>query len=111
MTCVQPDGRFGAVDINTENNVVNSFMEKPKGDGSWINGGFFVCQPEGFDYITEGDGTVFEQGPLQNLARDGELYSYKHDGFWYAMDTVHDRNVLSEQWQNNSAPWKVWDDK
>lgn len=106
MTSVQPDGRFGAIEI--EGNMITQFLEKPKGDGSWINGGFFVCQPEVFDYITGGDGTVFEQEPLQNLAQAGELYSYKHRGFWKCMDTLKDKHDLEAMLESNTAKWKSW---
>jgi glucose-1-phosphate cytidylyltransferase len=108
MTSAQPDGRFGALDIASDNKV-QKFQEKPKGDGSWINAGFFVCEPGVFDYITQGDATVFEQQPLKKLAKNGEIYTYKHDGFWMPMDTLRDKNVLSEKWDNNDAPWKTWD--
>lgn len=107
MTSAQPDGRFGA--LNIENNgQVTHFLEKPKGDGGWINAGFFICEPKVFDYITEGDSTVFEQTPLQNLARDGEIFTYKHDGFWKPMDTLRDKQELQKLWENKRAPWKVW---
>ena len=106
MTSVQPDGRFGAIEI--EGDKITNFLEKPKGDGSWINGGFFVCQPAVFDYIKEGDSTIFEQAPLQELARDGELYSYKHNGFWKCMDTLKDKNDLDAMLQSNEAKWKSW---
>ncbi|EKO3823523.1 glucose-1-phosphate cytidylyltransferase [Vibrio harveyi] len=106
MTSVQPDGRFGAIEIEGER--ITQFLEKPKGDGSWINGGFFVCEPEVFDYITEGDSTVFEQAPLQNLAAAGELYSYKHHGFWKCMDTLKDKNDLEAMLKSNTAKWKSW---
>ena len=108
MTSAQPDGRFGALDIASDNKV-QEFQEKPKGDGSWINAGFFVCEPGVFNYITQGDSTVFEQKPLKNLAKNGEIYTYKHDGFWMPMDTLRDKNVLSEKWDNDDAPWKTWD--
>jgi glucose-1-phosphate cytidylyltransferase len=108
MTSAQPDGRFGALDISTDNKV-NEFQEKPKGDGSWINAGYFVCEPKILDYITIGDTTVFEQEPLRNLAKDGEIYTYKHDGFWMPMDTLRDKNLLNELWNNNKAKWKMWD--
>ena len=108
MTSAQPDGRFGALEIS-ENNQVNEFKEKPKGDGSWINAGFFVCEPKVFDYITEGDNTVFEQKPLQNLAKDGEIFTYKHDGFWMPMDTLRDKMKLNEMCKKDEAPWMVWD--
>ena len=108
MTSAQPDGRFGALDISSDSRV-NNFQEKPKGDGSWINAGFFVCEPGVFDYITQGDSTVFEQDPLQNLAEDGEIYTYKHHGFWMPMDTLRDKNVLSDMWDKGVSPWKTWD--
>jgi len=108
MTSAQPDGRFGALDILPDSRV-NNFQEKPRGDGSWINAGFFVCEPGVFDYITQGDSTVFEQDPLQNLAEDGEIYTYKHHGFWMPMDTLRDKNVLSDMWDKGVSPWKTWD--
>jgi glucose-1-phosphate cytidylyltransferase len=108
MTSAQPDGRFGALDINGDNKV-NEFQEKPKGDGSWINAGFFVCEPKVLDYITNGDSTVFEQEPLRNLAKDGEIFTYKHDGFWMPMDTLRDKNILNELWNQKKARWKMWD--
>ena len=107
MTSVQPEGRFGALEF-AENNRIAAFREKPKGDGSWINGGFFVCQPEVFDYIQDGDETIFEQGPLDKLAADGKMYSYKHSGFWKCMDTLRDKNKLNSMWDSGEHPWKVW---
>lgn len=109
MTSVQPSGRFGALNIN-ENGMITSFKEKPKGDGAWINGGFFVCEPEVFNYIEAGnDNEIFERRPLENIARDGGLMAYKHHGFWRPMDTLRDKIELDEMWQSDSAPWKVWD--
>ena len=107
MTSAQPEGRFGALNIE-EDNKVTHFLEKPKGDGGWINAGFFICEPKVFDYITEGDSTIFEQAPLQNLARDGEIFTYKHEGFWKPMDSLKDKNDLNKLWDTNKAPWKVW---
>lgn len=107
MTSAQPDGRFGALGI-TESNMVEAFKEKPKGDGNWVNAGFFVCEPSVFDYIQGGDETVFEQEPLSNLAQDGELYTFKHEGFWKPMDSLKDKNDLNKLWDQNAAPWKVW---
>ena len=107
MTSAMPDGRFGALNI-VENNRVIDFLEKPKGDGSWINAGFFICEPVVFSYITDGDSTVFEQAPLQNLAKDGELFAYKHEGFWKPMDTLRDKQLLQIMWDEKKAPWKVW---
>jgi glucose-1-phosphate cytidylyltransferase len=106
MTSVLPEGRFGALDID-ESLKVNSFQEKPKGDGSWINGGFFVCQPEVFNYI-EGDKTIFEKDPLEKLAKDNQLYTFKHHGFWKPMDTQRDQNQLEKLIDNNKAPWIKW---
>jgi glucose-1-phosphate cytidylyltransferase len=108
MTSTQPAGRFGALDID-ESNQVNVFKEKPKGDGSWINAGYFVCEPKVFDYIMSGDSIVFEQEPLQNIAKEGELMTFKHNGFWKPMDSLKDKNDLNTLWDNNNAPWKVWD--
>ena len=105
MTAVQPAGRFGALDINS--NLVNEFVEKPAGDGNWINGGFMVCEPEVLDLI-ESDSTVFEKDPLQTLAKDGELSAFKHDGFWQCMDTLRDKTALNKLWDENQAPWKIW---
>ena len=107
MTAVQPEGRFGSLQINQEEKVT-SFQEKPKGDGSWINAGFFVCQPEVFDYIKEGDKTIFERSPLESLANDEQLYTYKHKGFWKPMDTLRDKTQLEEMIDQNTAPWIKW---
>lgn len=107
VTAVQPSGRFGAMNILNDY-MVDSFMEKPKGDGAWINGGFFVCQPQVFDYIKEGDATVFERAPMEGLARDNQMAAFKHCGFWKPMDTLRDKNELEQNWKNNTAPWKIW---
>jgi glucose-1-phosphate cytidylyltransferase len=106
VTAVQPAGRFGALEI--ENNQIKKFQEKPKGDGSFINGGFFVLSPKILDYIKEGDSTIWEQSPLKNLAADGELMSYKHSGFWQPMDTLRDKNYLEDLWHQKKAPWRIW---
>ena len=108
MTSAQPDGRFGALDIN-ENDKVVAFKEKPKGDGSWINAGYFVCQPEVLDYIPQGDDVVLEQEPLKNLAKDGQIYTYKHNDFWMPMDSLRDKIKLDEMCESQDAPWMVWD--
>ncbi|MBY0424046.1 MAG: glucose-1-phosphate cytidylyltransferase [Cytophagales bacterium] len=105
LTAIQPEGRYGALEFGEENSI-KSFLEKPKGDGSWINGGFFVCQPEVMDYI-EGDQTIFEREPIENLAKSSQLVSYKHEGFWHCMDTLRDKNKLDELW-NTDPQWKVW---
>jgi glucose-1-phosphate cytidylyltransferase len=107
ITSVQPEGRFGALDIN-EDNKVTAFLEKPKGDGSWINGGFFVCNPNIFKYLTKGDATIFERLPLESLAKEGELHAFKHTGFWKPMDTLRDKNQLNTMWESGCAPWKKW---
>lgn len=106
LTAVQPPGRFGALEFK-DNGTVHSFQEKPHGDGSWINGGFFVLEPSVLDRI-EGDHTIWEQEPLASLARDGQLAAYKHHGFWQPMDTLRDRVHLEELWASGKAPWKVW---
>ena len=106
MTAVQPAGRYGALDIKDDDSIL-SFKEKPKGDGAWINGGFFVCRSEVLRYI-DGDSTTFEQEPLINLATDGELMSFKHEGFWEPMDTLRDKTHLCELWNQGKAPWKNW---
>jgi len=106
MTAVQPAGRYGALNIR-ENGVVSDFMEKPKGDGSWINGGFFVCEPEVLDTIDDNT-TVFEEEPLTQLANNNELVAYKHHSFWECMDTLRDKNNLCRLWDEQRAPWKNW---
>ena len=106
VTTVQPSGKFGAVEMDA-NNAVLSFLEKPKGDGAWINGGFFVCQPEVFNYLTN-DTTVFEQEPMEKLANSGNMMAFKHEGFWRPMDTLKDKNDLNALWNQHQAPWKVW---
>lgn len=106
LSTVQTTQRFGVIDI-TEDGKINSFREKANVDGSAINGGFMVLQPEIFDYI-EGDKTVFEKEPLEALAKDGQLMAYKHNGFWQCMDALRDKNQLEEMWESGNAPWKVW---
>lgn len=106
MTSVQPEGRFGAIEISPDN-LVSNFHEKPKGDGAWINAGFFVCQPEVLHYI-DGDETIFEKEPLKRLAAEDQLVTYKHDGFWKCMDTQRDKTQLNELWESGTASWKSW---
>ena len=106
LTATLPAGRFGALDIDASNRIL-SFKEKPAGDGSWINGGFFVVEPKILDLIG-GDDTVFERGPLEMAAQQGELVAFRHDGFWYAMDSLRDKNHLESLWQSGKAPWKLW---
>jgi glucose-1-phosphate cytidylyltransferase len=105
MTAIQPTGRFGSLDIHS--NIVKKFIEKPAGDGSWINGGFMVCEPSIFDLIDNNE-TIFEQAPLQILSNQGELMAFKHTGFWQCMDTLRDKFALNDLWERNAAPWKTW---
>jgi glucose-1-phosphate cytidylyltransferase len=107
LTAVQPSGRFGIIDID-EADGIRSFSEKPRGDGSWINGGFFVIEPAFFDYL-EDDTTVLEKSPLEKAAKDGELKAYKHYGFWQAMDKLSDKLQLESLWESGKAAWKMWD--
>lgn len=105
VTATFPPGRFGALDI--QENRVRSFQEKPKGDGAMINGGFFLLSPRVLDYLID-DNTVWEQQPLQQLAAEGELMAYQHNGFWQPMDTLRDKTFLEELWTSGKAPWKTW---
>ena len=105
VTAVQPPGRFGAMSMDGQ--LVDAFEEKPRGDGAWMNGGFFVLSPEVGRYLT-GDETVWEQEPLRSLARDRQLASYRHDGFWHPMDTLRDRNELQQLWDRGDPPWRSW---
>jgi glucose-1-phosphate cytidylyltransferase len=107
LTSVQPSGRFGSIEI-ASNGTVKSFNEKPAGDGAWINGGFFVMEPGVFDYLTDGDTTVLERKPLERLAETGQLNAYKHRGFWRPMDTLRDKNELTDMWATEKAPWALW---
>ena len=109
MTAIQPGGRFGTMDIDS-NNVIERFSEKRKEDGGWINGGYMVIEPQVIDYI-DGDSTVFEKEPLERLAAEGQLQAYKHGGFWQCMDTLRDKTYLEKLLDENKAPWKVWDRK
>jgi glucose-1-phosphate cytidylyltransferase len=106
LTSTQPSGKFGALGLQGGNRV-ESFLEKPRGDGSWINAGFFVLEPQVLDLI-DSDATVFEKEPLENLASGGDLMAFKHNDFWQPMDTLRDKNHLEELWKNGSAPWKLW---
>lgn len=106
VTAAQPGGRFGALNIQ-EDGHVSDFKEKPRGDGGWVNAGFFVMQPEIFDYIA-GDDTLLEREPMEQLARDREITAYKHQGFWQPMDTLRDKNLLESSWRSGNAPWKLW---
>jgi len=107
ITAVQPPGRFGALAFDGDADIVSSFQEKPQGDGAWINGGFFVLEPNVFEFI-ENDNVLWEKQPLSNLSGDGQLVAYRHEGFWKPMDTLRDKMELEEQWSKGSALWKVW---
>jgi glucose-1-phosphate cytidylyltransferase len=107
LTAVQPPGRFGAISLSQEQTKISQFHEKPEGDGAWINGGYFVLEPEVIDYIKD-DTTVWEQEPLQKLAHSDQLSAFRHAGFWQPMDTLRDKKYLEGMWQENKAPWKVW---
>ena len=107
LTAVQVAGRFGALAIDEQGRVPN-FEEKPLDERSWVNGGFFVCQPEVFDYIGTGEQVVFEREPLEKLAREGQLVAYKHRGFWQCMDTQRDKELLNRMWAQGEAPWATW---
>ena len=105
MSAVQPGGRWGSLEMN--GTKVTTFLEKPVGDGAWINGGFFVLSPKVLEYI-EGDETAWEREPLERLAREGNLNAYKHTGFWQPMDTLRDKKQLEDLWEGGKAPWKKW---
>ena len=106
LTATYPPGRFGAIDI--QNHQVMSFKEKPKGDGAFVNGGFFVLSPKVLSYL-KSDAAIWEQEPLMQLAADGELMAFQHQGFWQPMDTLHDKQVLENLWTSGQAPWKKWE--
>jgi glucose-1-phosphate cytidylyltransferase len=108
MTVAQPSGRFGIVDIDKESNLIKNFYEKPKGDGYWINGGFFVLSPDVIKYISD-DKTVWEREPMEQLAEEGSLAAFHHHGFWQPMDTLRDKVYLEELWSSGKAPWKQWE--
>jgi glucose-1-phosphate cytidylyltransferase len=106
MTAVRPPARFGHLQLDGER--VAEFSEKPQTGEGWINGAFFVLEPQIFDYITDGDLTHFERGPLENLAADGQLMAYRHESFWQCMDTIRDKRYLEQLWESDQAPWKTW---
>ncbi|MFH1541280.1 MAG: glucose-1-phosphate cytidylyltransferase [Elusimicrobiota bacterium] len=108
LTAVQIAGRFGALDIDKKDEV-KSFLEKPKGEKSWINSGFFVLEPEIFKFIKQGDSTIWEREPLENLAKLKQLHAYKHTGFWKCMDTLRDKIELEKLWKSEKIPWKLWE--
>ena len=105
ITACQPPGKFGILDI--KGSRVTQFIEKPKGDGNWVNGGYFVLEPSIFDYI-ENDTTVWEQEPLQKLTKEGKVSAFKHDGFYQPMDTIYEKKILEKIWNSNNPKWKVW---
>jgi glucose-1-phosphate cytidylyltransferase len=105
VTAVQPPGRFGMLEI--QNDEIQKFVEKPAGDGGWINGGFFVLEPDVFDYIQD-ENTIWEREPLEKLAKENQLSAFKHYDFWQPLDTLRDKNVLEDLWNSGNAPWKVW---
>ena len=107
ITAVRPPGRYGALKFGL-NDLVTNFHEKPDGDGSWINGGFFILNPKVIDLI-KGDDVAWENEPLNDLAKNNQLYAYKHNGFWQPMDTLREKNMLNEFWNKNKAPWKIWE--
>lgn len=107
LVAAQPGGKYGALSLG-EDNAVEAFAEKPRGDNRWINGGFFVLSPKVGRYIQD-DATIWEREPLESIAREGEIQAFRHEGFWQPMDTVHDRTVLEQLWASGRAPWKVWE--
>jgi len=107
LTAVKPPGRFGAITLHAGQDHIDTFNEKPEGDGSWINGGFFVIDPKALDYIDD-DQTIWEREPLERLAREGQLTAYRHSGFWQPMDTLRDKVLLEKLWASGEAPWKIW---
>jgi glucose-1-phosphate cytidylyltransferase len=107
LTAVKPSGKFGMLSIEADEGI-SRFQEKPDGDGGWINGGFFVMEPEVFEYLQDGDKTVLEREPLERLAQNGRLGAYKHEGFWRSMDTLKDKNDLTELWRAENASWALW---
>jgi glucose-1-phosphate cytidylyltransferase len=106
MTAIKPEGRFGALEFSS-NHQINSFIEKPKGDGSWINGGFFVCENKIFNYLKD-DKTILEKEPFEKMALAQEMFAYLHEGFWKCMDTLRDKQMLNQMWESNQAKWKSW---
>ena len=108
MTTVQPEGRFGSVDIDSDG-LINDFQEKPPGDNTWINGGFMICEPEVTNYIHQGDDSIFEKEPLESIARAGQLRAYQHNGFWKCMDTLRDKVMLNSIWNEGNPKWKTWE--
>ena len=109
MSTIQPQSRYGTIDFEKDGQLVKSFEEKPEGESGWINGGFFVCEPKVFDYISNSSKCIFEREPLEKMSSDEKLFAYKHEGFWIAMDSLKDKNDLEDYWNNGNAPWKIWE--
>ncbi|GAB6011233.1 glucose-1-phosphate cytidylyltransferase [Viscerimonas tarda] len=109
LTAFKPTGKFGALEIDLETLRVKSFLEKPDGDRNWINAGYFVCEPQVFDYLENDDSVIFERKPLETISREGKMHAFLHRGFWKPMDTLRDNSELNEMWDNGNAPWKVWE--
>lgn len=107
LTAVRPEGRFGILDVTPEGRITN-FAEKPRQEHAWINGGFFVCEPKLLEYLQQGDATTLEKEPLSQLAQEGELFCYRHAGFWQCMDTPRDKSQLQSMWESGRVPWQVW---
>ena len=107
LTAVQPSGRFGAFHLHEQSDAVSGFHEKPKGDGAWVNGGFFVLEPGVMDYI-DGDSTTWEREPMEQLSAEGQLVAWRHTGFWQSMDSLRDRQLLEDLWSQPDPPWKIW---
>jgi glucose-1-phosphate cytidylyltransferase len=103
-------GRFGIVEINKKTNLIENFSEKPKGDGSWVNGGFFVLKKDIFKFIKD-DSTIWEREPMEQLSKNKQLCAFRHNDFWHAMDTMRDKNYLDHLWNSKNSPWKLWDDQ
>jgi glucose-1-phosphate cytidylyltransferase len=107
LTATKPPGRFGSLEIQNDN-VISKFIEKPAGDGGYINGGFFVLSPKALNYVAEGDDVIWEQEPLKGLSNDNQLVAFKHNDFWQPMDTLRDKQYLEKLWDSGKAPWKTW---
>ena len=109
LMAYKPIGKFGLLQINEQTGYVDSFLEKPDGDGNWVNAGYFVCEPEVFDYIPSNDDTcVFERQPLERISAEGKMHAFRHTGFWKPMDILRDSNELNEMWNKGEALWKIW---
>jgi glucose-1-phosphate cytidylyltransferase len=110
LTAIQPSGKYGSIEIEPDGGI-SSFREKPQGDGKWISGGFFVVEPDIFSCLTDGNKTILEREPLEKLAKEGQIAAFKHTGFWKSMDTLKDKNELTNMWHKGNAPWALWRNK